>query len=101
MQHLTGWRDGIAAMEPGHAIGRSPVQAAQAADIAEWLPNDLLIKLDRCLMAHGVEGRTPFLDPEIARFAFTLPVELPVRLDSGFAPAESDTPLEITAQTTP
>jgi PAS domain S-box-containing protein len=35
------------------------------------------------------------------RFAFTLPVELPVRLDSGFAPAESDTPLETTAQTTP
>jgi hypothetical protein len=35
------------------------------------------------------------------RFAFTLPVELPVRLDSGFAPAESDIPLETTAQTTP
>ena len=35
------------------------------------------------------------------RFAFTLPVELPVRLDSGFAPAESDTPQETTAQTTP
>jgi PAS domain S-box-containing protein len=35
------------------------------------------------------------------RFAFTLPVELPVRLDSGFAPAESDTSLETTAQTTP
>src|SRR5262249_670137 len=31
------------------------------------------LKLDRCLMAHGVEGRTPFLDPEVARFAFHLP----------------------------
>ena len=41
------------------------MQAAQAADIAEWLPNDLLTKLDRCLMAHGVEGRTPLLDPAI------------------------------------
>jgi len=24
-------------------------------------------------MAHGLEGRTPFLDPEVARFAFPLP----------------------------
>jgi asparagine synthase (glutamine-hydrolysing) len=70
---LAGWRDGIAAMEPGVAAGRSSVQAAQAADIAEFLPNDLLVKLDRCLMAHGVEGRTPFLDSEVAAFAFALP----------------------------
>jgi len=53
--------------------GWSAVQAAQAADIAEWLPNDLLVKLDRCLMAHGVEGRTPFLDRHVAAFAFPLP----------------------------
>ena len=49
------------------------MQAVQAIDVAEWLPNDLLTKLDRCLMVHGVEGRTPFLDPEVARFAFLLP----------------------------
>ncbi len=49
------------------------MQAAQAVDIAEWLPNDLLTKLDRTLMAHGVEGRTPFLDPMVAAFAFRLP----------------------------
>jgi asparagine synthase (glutamine-hydrolysing) len=69
---LTGWRDGIAAAEAA-VVGRSPLQAAQAVDIAEWLPNDLLTKLDRTLMAHGVEGRTPFLDPKVADFAFRLP----------------------------
>ncbi len=69
---LAGWREGIAAVEGG-CQRRSPLQAAQAADIAEWLPNDLLGKLDRCLMAHGVEGRTPFLDPVVADFAFRLP----------------------------
>jgi asparagine synthase (glutamine-hydrolysing) len=67
------WRSGIAAAEAAEAPGRSAVQAAQAVDIAEWLPNDLLTKLDRCLMAHGVEGRTPFLDPVVAEFAFRLP----------------------------
>jgi asparagine synthase (glutamine-hydrolysing) len=72
---LSGWRDGIAAAESHCRDNRSPMQVAQAADIAEWLPNDLLTKLDRCLMAHGVEGRTPFLDPVVADFAFRLPDE--------------------------
>ncbi|THD82618.1 MAG: asparagine synthase (glutamine-hydrolyzing) [Phenylobacterium sp.] len=53
--------------------GLTPLQQAQWADVATWLPNDLLLKLDRCLMAHGLEGRTPFLDPQVAAFAFPLP----------------------------
>jgi len=53
--------------------GLTPLQQAQWADVATWLPNDLLLKLDRCLMAHGLEGRTPFLDREVAAFAFPLP----------------------------
>ncbi len=59
--------------------GLTPLQQAQWADIATWLPNDLLLKLDRCLMAHGLEGRTPFLDPQVAAFAFPLPDRLKVR----------------------
>jgi len=47
--------------------------------VATWLPNDLLLKLDRCLMANGLEGRTPFLDPAVADFAFTLPDRFKVR----------------------
>ena len=70
---LIGWRDGIARAEAAVEPGRSHLQAAQAVDCAEWLPNDLLIKLDRTLMAHGVEGRTPFLDPLVAQLAFNLP----------------------------
>jgi asparagine synthase (glutamine-hydrolysing) len=53
--------------------GLDRLQQMQYRDIAGWLPSDLLLKLDRCLMAHGLEGRTPFLDPEVARFAFHLP----------------------------
>jgi asparagine synthase (glutamine-hydrolysing) len=77
---LAGWRDGIAAAEQRGAVsGRTRLQIAQATDCADWLPNDLLDKLDRCLMAHGVEGRTPFLDPLVADFAFCLPDDLKVR----------------------
>jgi len=76
---LTGWRDGIEAAEARQTgEGRSRLQVAQATDCADWLPNDLLTKLDRCLMAHGVEGRTPFLDPEVAGIAFRLPDALKI-----------------------
>jgi asparagine synthase (glutamine-hydrolysing) len=59
--------------------GLTPLQQAQAADMATWLPHDLLLKLDRCLMANGLEGRTPFLDLEVAEFAFHLPDALKVK----------------------
>lgn len=81
---LTGWRDGTGAAEAAAAsASRSRLQAAQALDVADWLPNDLLIKLDRCLMAHGVEGRTPLLDTGVAAAAFRLPDALKVQGHSG------------------
>lgn len=64
---LARWRE---AAEPPE--GLTALQQAQWADIATWLPNDLLLKLDRCLMTHGLEGRTPFLDPVVAEFAWPL-----------------------------
>jgi asparagine synthase (glutamine-hydrolysing) len=72
---------GIAARTPG----RTALQVAQAQDIATWLPGDLLTKMDRMLMAHGVEGRVPFLDPEMAAFAFALPDKLKIRHKLGKA----------------
>ena len=79
-----GWRDGIEAAErAARASGRSRLQVVQAADCADWLPHDLLLKLDRCLMAYGVEGRTPFLDPVMAEFAMRLPDNLKLRRGTG------------------
>ncbi len=81
---IAGWRDGIAAAEARLGDhGRTPLQVAQAVDCADWLPNDLLVKLDRCLMAHGTEGRTPFLDPALAALAFRLPDELKIKRGLG------------------
>jgi asparagine synthase (glutamine-hydrolysing) len=78
------WRDGIAAAEAAAADGgRTRLAQAQATDMADWLPHDLLLKLDRCLMAHAVEGRTPFLDRGIAEAAFRLPDQLKLRKGLG------------------
>ncbi len=68
------WRDGVAASEVAASrLFRSRLKRSQAVDVADWLPNDLLVKLDRCLMAHGMEGRVPFLDPVVADVAMRLP----------------------------
>jgi len=78
------WRNGYAAsLQAAMMPDRTKLQAAQAADCADWLPNDLLTKADRCLMAHGVEGRVPFLDPVITDAAFLLPDGLKIRHNRG------------------
>jgi len=71
---LAAWRE---AARPPKGLTR--LQEAQWADVTTWLPADLLLKLDRCLMAHGLEGRTPFLDPEVAAFAWPLADRFKVR----------------------
>ncbi len=76
------WRTGLAAAET-RITHKSALKRAQLLDIEDWLPNDLLLKLDRCLMAHGVEGRTPFVDPAIASFAFSLPDKFLIRNGQG------------------
>jgi asparagine synthase (glutamine-hydrolysing) len=50
----------------------SRLQKAQLLDVAHWLPHDLLTKVDRCLMAYGLEGRVPFLDDSVAEFGLNL-----------------------------
>ncbi|MEQ9489218.1 MAG: asparagine synthase (glutamine-hydrolyzing) [Alphaproteobacteria bacterium] len=78
------WRDGIASTAALSASqGRSKLQIAQAIDCTDWLSQDLLTKLDRCLMAHGLEGRTPFLDPAVAAASFALPDRLKIRKGLG------------------
>ncbi len=51
--------------------------------MTDWLPHDLLLKLDRCMMAHSVEGRTPFLDPGVMTAAFRLPDAMKLRRGTG------------------
>ncbi len=77
LREASDWRTGMRAAEAeAQNHGWNRLQRAQAVDCADWLPNDLLTKLDRCLMAHGIEGRVPFLDPVVAELAFRLPDRL-------------------------
>jgi asparagine synthase (glutamine-hydrolysing) len=46
------------------------------ADLKVYLPNDVLVKVDRMSMQHGLEVRCPLLDRRIVEFGFRLPIEV-------------------------
>lgn len=53
----------------------STVDDAFRMDIAGFLPSDVLRKVDRAAMSHGLELRAPFLDVDLASFLIALPPE--------------------------
>ncbi len=57
----------------------SPQALFMALDAAGYLPDDLLVKIDRATMAYGLEARAPLLDHRIAEFAWSLPESLKIR----------------------
>ena len=55
--------------------GLDDVTRMQYVDLYTWLRGDILHKADRMSMAHSLELRVPFLDPEVFAVAATVPVE--------------------------
>lgn len=56
-----------------------PLLQAQLADLATWLPGDILTKADRASMAASLEMRAPLLDYELVEWGLALPPELKIR----------------------
>ncbi|HXC62016.1 MAG TPA: asparagine synthase (glutamine-hydrolyzing) [Nitrospiria bacterium] len=48
-------------------------------DLNDYLPLDILTKVDRMSMAHSIEVRVPLLDHKLVEFAATIPPELKLR----------------------
>ncbi len=70
------------------AVMNEPASCAGALEFAEWmmaadtldyLPDDILVKVDRTAMAVSLETRAPFLDHDVVEFVWRLPLSLRIR----------------------
>jgi asparagine synthase (glutamine-hydrolysing) len=52
-------------------------------DALSYLPNDILVKVDRAAMSVGLETRAPFLDHRVAELAWSMPLDLKIRDSRG------------------
>ena len=66
-------------MDSFFPMGVPAVTAAQYTDMHLYLVDHILCKVDRASMAYGVEARVPFLDPELVRIAFQIPLSIHYR----------------------
>jgi asparagine synthase (glutamine-hydrolysing) len=51
----------------------SPLDHMLALNYKSYLPDDLLVKTDRCTMANSLEARCPLLDTSLTQYAMSLP----------------------------
>lgn len=94
LRMLTHWEPGdvvLGAEEPlTHLRGKplaltglDAMQRMMALDMITYLPDDILVKVDRAAMGVSLETRVPFLDHRVVEFAWRLPQSMKFSAGNG------------------
>lgn len=76
---------GILPLPKDVLAGGNVIERCMLADGLQYLPNDILVKVDRAAMAVSLETRVPLLDPGVMALAWRLPFATKVRGETGKA----------------
>lgn len=89
----TFWSDGLPLSQPGGGVsglddavwhaGYGFTEQMMLADTLTYLPDDILVKVDRAAMGVSLETRAPFLDHRLFEFAWSLPLSYRIRGKQG------------------
>jgi asparagine synthase (glutamine-hydrolysing) len=95
LQLLSHWQEPAALVrggyEPATALTSLPpdleldnfVARMMLVDAISYLPDDILVKVDRAAMGVSLETRVPMLDHRVVEFAWSLPFDMKVRHGEG------------------
>lgn len=61
------------------AEGMDTLDSNLYVDGMTWLPDDILVKVDRATMHSSIESRSPYLDPDLVTYASSIPSDLKMK----------------------